>query len=171
MKTEASAQGFRLNVVLFEPEIPQNTGNIARSCAAVGARLHLIEPLGFSVSDRRLKRAGLDYWHLVDIMYYEGFPAFLSRARQGNLVFITKTASRTYDTVDFSGDVYLIFGKETTGLPPDILRAHHDRCVRIPMRAEARSLNLSNAVAIVLYEACRQNDFGRLKLNGSREFN
>ncbi len=170
MKTKASIQEFRLNVVLFEPEIPQNTGNIARSCGAVGARLHLIEPLGFSVSDRRLKRAGLDYWHLVDIIHHDGFQAFLSQARHGNLVFITKTASRTYDTADFSGDVYLIFGKETAGLPPDVLRAHRDRCVRIPMRAGARSLNLSNAVAIVLYEACRQNDFGRLELDGSREF-
>lgn len=161
---------FRLNVVLFEPEIPQNTGNIARTCAAAGARLHLIKPLGFSIHDRYLKRAGLDYWHLVDVVYYESITEFLSQNAQAQLVFITKKASQSYDMISYSDDVYLIFGKETAGLPQDILDSHADRCVRIPMRSEARSLNLSNAVAVVVYEACRQNGFDRLQMDGSKEF-
>jgi tRNA (cytidine/uridine-2'-O-)-methyltransferase len=161
---------FRLNVVLFEPEIPQNTGNIVRTCAAAGARLHLIKPLGFSIHDRYLKRAGLDYWHLVDVVYYESITEFLSQNAQAQLVFITKKASQSYDMISYSDDVYLIFGKETAGLPQDILDSHADRCVRIPMRSEARSLNLSNAVAVVVYEACRQNGFDRLQMDGSKEF-
>ena len=161
---------FRLNVVLFEPEIPQNTGNIARTCAAARARLHLNKPLGFSVHDRYLKRAGLDYWHLVDVTYYESISEFLSRNAQAQLVFITKKASQSYETVSYSNEVYLIFGKETAGLPQDILDSHADHCVRIPMRSEARSLNLSNAVAVVVYEACRQNEFERLRMDGSKEF-
>ena len=161
---------FRLNVVLFEPEIPQNTGNIVRTCAAAGARLHLIKPLGFSIHDRYLKRAGLDYWHLVEVATYENITEFLSQNAQAQLVFITKKASQSYDMISYSDDVYLIFGKETAGLPQDILDSHADRCVRIPMRSEARSLNLSNAVAVVVYEACRQNGFDRLQMDGSKEF-
>jgi len=161
---------FNLNVVLFQPEIPQNTGNIARTCGAVGAKLHLIKPLGFSVRDRHLKRAGLDYWHLIEIVYYESLEEFLERHIDKNLNFITKKAPRTYDHIDFSGDVFLIFGKETAGLPEVILRKNRNRCYRIPMKEDARSLNLSNAVAIVVYEACRQKGFATLRLDGSEEF-
>ena len=159
-----------MNVVLFEPEIPQNTGNIARTCAAAGARLHLIKPLGFSVDDRYLKRAGLDYWHLVDVAYYESIEEFLAQNAQAQLVFITKKAAQSYDSISYSKEVSLIFGKETAGLPQKILDSFADRCVRIPMLSEARSLNLSNAVAVVVYEACRQNGFDKLQMDGSKEF-
>jgi tRNA (cytidine/uridine-2'-O-)-methyltransferase len=157
-------------VVLFEPEIPQNTGNIARTCAAVGARLHLIEPLGFFLSDRRLKRAGLDYWPLIEVIRHENVDEFLNAAEGGTLNFFTKRADRTYDAIDVSGEVYLVFGKETAGLPPRVLESHRESCFRIPMRAEARSLNLSNAVAVVVYEACRRRGFERLQLRGGSEF-
>jgi len=155
---------FHINVVLFQPEIPQNTGNIARTCAAVNATLHLIKPLGFSVKDRYLKRAGLDYWDLVKIIYYENISEFFYKNHKGNLFFVTKTASHTYDEADYSGNIFLIFGKETAGLPADILNKHRERCYRIPMKEDSRSLNLSNAVAIVVYEAMRQNKFSGLKL-------
>jgi tRNA (cytidine/uridine-2'-O-)-methyltransferase len=161
---------LNLNIVLYQPKIPQNTGNIARTCAAVGAKLHLIRPLGFSVRDRHLKRAGLDYWHMVDIAYYETIDDFFEKYRDKNLSFITKKASRTYDKIDFSEEVFLIFGKETSGLPGELLQKNRERCFRIPMKADARSLNLSNAVAILVYEACRQNGFETLKLSGSGEF-
>ena len=160
---------FNCNVVLFEPEIPQNTGNIVRTCAAVGARLHLIKPLGFSVKNKYLKRAGLDYWHMVEIKYYENIYEFIDMNLNGNFIFITKKASKPYDKVEFSGDVFLIFGKETTGLPEDILEEYWEKCYRIPMKADARSLNISNAVAIVVYEACKQNGFIGLKLQGSSD--
>ena len=139
-----------MNVVLYQPKIPQNTGNIARTCAAVGARLHLIRPLGFSVRDRHLKRAGLDYWHMVEIAYYDSMADFFQINNQVNLNFITKKASKTYENIDFSGDVFLIFGKETSGLPEELLKKHQERCYRIPMKSDARSLNLANAVAIVV---------------------
>ena len=161
---------LELNVVLHQPEIPQNTGNVVRTCAALGARLHMIKPLGFSVADKRLKRAGLDYWHMVEIHYYDSFEEFLNANPNGNHVFITKKASSPYDRADFSGSLFLIFGRETTGLPDAILSAHAAKCFRIPMQAEARSLNLSNAVAIVAYEACRRSGFKKLKLDGSAEF-
>ncbi len=161
---------FNLNVVLFQPEIPQNTGNIARTCGAVGAKLHLIKPLGFSVRDRHLKRAGLDYWHLIEIIYYECLEEFLEKNEGKNLNFISKKASQTYDQIDFFGDVFLIFGKETAGLPEAILTENRKKCYRIPMKENARSLNLSNAVAIVVYEACRQKGFLTLQLDGSKEF-
>jgi len=161
---------FSLNVVLYQPEIPQNTGNIARTCAAVGARLHLIKPLGFSVRDRHLKRAGLDYWHMVEIFYYDDLTDFFEKNKGKNLNFITKKASKTYDQIDFTGEIFLIFGKETAGLPEDILKEFWNTCYRIPMKEKARSLNLSNAVAIVAYEACRQNGFDKLQLLGSTEF-
>jgi tRNA (cytidine/uridine-2'-O-)-methyltransferase len=161
---------FNLNVVLYQPEIPQNTGNIARTCTAVGAKLHLIKPLGFSVMDRHLKRAGLDYWHMIEIVYYDDFFEFFKKNEGKNLNFITKKAAKTYDKIDFKGEIFLILGKETAGLPEDILKEYWNRCYRIPMKEDARSLNLSNAVAIVVYEACRQNGFDRLKLHGSKEF-
>ena len=158
-----------LNVVLYQPKIPQNTGNIARTCAAVGARLHLIKPLGFSVRDRYLKRAGLDYWHMVEIVYHDTMDDFFEKNGPKNLNFITKKASKTYDTIDFSGEVFLIFGKETSGLPEELLKGNKERCFRIPMKPDARSLNLSNAVAVVVYEACRRTGFQTLLLDGSEK--
>jgi len=160
----------RLNVVLVEPEIPQNTGSIARTCAAIGAPLHLVKPLGFSLEDRYLKRAGLDYWHLVEVVHHENLGEFLKSTEGADLKFITKKASQTYDRIDFSGEIYLVFGKETSGLPEDLLQRNIDHCYRIPMKGEARSLNLASAVTLVAYEACRQNGFDRLKLDGSEEF-
>ncbi len=161
---------INLNIVLYQPKIPQNTGNIARTCAAVGAKLHLIRPLGFSVRDRHLKRAGLDYWHMVEIVYHDSIEDFLQANPKANLNFITKKASKTYENIDFSGEVFLIFGKETAGLPDDLLKKNWEQCYRIPMKVDARSLNLSNAVAIVVYEGCRQKGFQALQLDGSKEF-
>ncbi len=157
---------FNLNVVLLEPEIPQNTGSIARTCAATGARLHLVKPLGFSTKDTHLKRAGLDYWHLVDITYHESLADFFENCAAEKLNFFTKKAARTYAQIDFTDNIFLIFGKETTGIPDEILNEYEDNCFRIPMKAEARSLNLSNAVSIVVYEALRQNGFPDLAQHG-----
>lgn len=159
-----------LNIVLYQPEIPQNTGNVVRTCAALGAKLHMIKPLGFSVADKHLKRAGLDYWHMVEIAYYDSLEKFLSSYPHGNHIFTTKKASKSYDQAEYSGRVFLIFGRETTGLPDAVLNKHRGQCFRIPMLAEARSLNLSNAVAIVAYEACRRSGFKKLKLDGGVEF-
>lgn len=157
---------LQINVVLYEPEIPQNTGNIARTCAAAGASLHLIKPLGFSLRDRYLKRAGLDYWDKVNIITHNNINEFLRSYSSANIFFITKKATHTYDRIKFTGDVYLVFGKETYGLPENILDAYKERCFRIPMREDARSLNLSNAVAIVVYEALRQSGYHGLELDG-----
>ena len=150
-----------VNIVLVEPEIPQNCGNIARTCAATGARLHLIRPLGFDISDRAVKRAGLDYWHLVEVRDYENLEAFFAANPQAkdNLWLATTKAPRSYAEADMSGDVKLMFGKETAGLPEWFRNAYYDRCIRLPMRKEARSLNLSNSVAILTYEALRQTGF------------
>ncbi|MGD2245349.1 MAG: tRNA (uridine(34)/cytosine(34)/5-carboxymethylaminomethyluridine(34)-2'-O)-methyltransferase TrmL [Candidatus Aminicenantes bacterium] len=158
-----------VHVILFQPEIPQNTGNIARTCAAAGVELHLIKPLGFSTDDRYLKRAGLDYWHLVKVSYHDCLDGLFKKYPDGNFAFITKRASQTYDQIPFSGDVFLVFGSETGGLPEGILSQNRDRCFRIPMITEARSLNLSNAVAVVVYEAFRQNDFKNLIIYQDRE--
>lgn len=155
-----------LNVVLFEPEIPQNTGNIVRTCAAVGATLHLIEPLGFSMEDRYLKRAGLDYWRMVELVNYQNISEFLTNNLGKNINFITKKAGKTYDQIDYSGHVFLVFGRETEGLPKFILDEYWDHCFRMPMVSAARSLNLSNAVAVVVYEALRQNRFTGLRVRG-----
>ena len=160
---------FQINVVLFEPEIPQNTGNIVRTCAAVGARLHLIKPLGFSVEDRYLKRAGLDYWNLVEIKYYDSIFEVFESNPGGNFNLLTKTARRTYEKIDYTGDIFLVFGKETAGLPEKILKTYAQKCFRIPMVKDARSLNLSNAAAIVVYEAIRQNGFVGLRKQGIEE--
>ncbi|MFO7152673.1 MAG: tRNA (uridine(34)/cytosine(34)/5-carboxymethylaminomethyluridine(34)-2'-O)-methyltransferase TrmL [Bacillota bacterium] len=154
------------HIVLVEPEIPQNTGNIARTCAATGAVLHLVGPLGFSLEDRYLKRAGLDYWHLVDVRYYENYGEFVEKNPNISAYFLTTKAKKCYADVKYRPGDYLIFGKETAGLPMELLKANWERCVRIPMSCEARSLNLSNSVAIVLYEALRQNDFKGLKIEG-----
>ena len=150
-----------LHIVLVEPEIPQNCGNIARTCAATGASLHLIRPLGFDISDRAVKRAGLDYWHLVDVHDYENLDDFFARHPEAgeDLWLATTKAPRSYCEAVFAPDCWLFFGKETAGLPEALRRQYHDRCIRLPMRSEARSLNLSNSVAILTYEALRQNGF------------
>lgn len=154
-----------INVVLVEPEIPQNTGNIARSCAATGASLHLVKPLGFSVNDKYLKRAGLDYWHLLDVQYYDSFDELLEKNPNGKFFYATTKANNTYAEMEFEEDCFLVFGKETAGLPEDLLVENKKTNMRIPMIKDenARSLNLSNAVAIILYEALRQVGFANLK--------
>lgn len=152
-----------LNIVLVEPEIPQNTGNIVRTCAVTGAVLHLVKPLGFAIEDRYLKRAGLDYWHLLDIRYHESLDDFFKVNPTGDFYFCSTKASNTYTEVHYTENSFLFFGKETAGLPVSLLARHHERCIRIPMKSEARSLNLSNSVAIVLYEALRQLDFSGLQ--------
>lgn len=154
-----------LNIVLVEPEIPQNTGNIARTCAATGARLHLVGPLGFRIDDKKLKRAGLDYWHLLDISYYDGLPDFFAR-NSGSYYFFTTKARQVYSDVKYDDGCYLFFGKETKGLPEELIIEHRDRAVRLPMVGEARSLNLSNTVAVATYEALRQWGFPSLENKG-----
>ena len=155
-----------LNVILHEPEIPQNTGNIARTCAAVGARLHLIRPLGFSTASRDLKRAGLDYWHLVEVFYYDGIDEFLSRFGTHQIVYVSTKAPIAHTEMRYREECCLVFGKETSGLPEQLLQANAERCVRIPMREGARSLNLANSAAVVVYEALRQLGFPGLKTIG-----
>ncbi|MBQ3724226.1 MAG: tRNA (cytidine(34)-2'-O)-methyltransferase [Oscillospiraceae bacterium] len=157
-----------LHIVLVEPEIPQNCGNIARTCAATGASLHLVRPLGFDISDRAVKRAGLDYWHLVDVSDYESLADLFARHPQAadDLWLATTKAPRDYTQASFSPDCWLFFGKETAGLPEDFRRAHYHRCLRLPMVGGARSLNLSNSVAVFAYEALRQNGFPGLQGKG-----
>ena len=155
-----------MNIVLVEPEIPQNTGNIARTCAAVGAGLHLVEPLGFSIEDRYLKRAGLDYWSLVNVKTYHNLDEFYEKNTGGNFYYATTKADKTYCDIAYPEDCYLIFGKETKGLPEELLRDNMEHCVRIPMVSEARSLNLSNSVAVIVYEAMRQHGFSQLLHTG-----
>lgn len=154
------------HIVLFEPQIPANTGNIARTCAATNTPLHLIEPLGFSTDDKQLKRAGLDYWQAVEIHYYPNLDQFLKTVNKQNLHLITKFAHHTYSEVNYQDgqDHYFIFGKETTGLPESFMRQHEEQCLRIPMNDEhVRSLNLSNTAALIIYEALRQQDFPNLE--------
>jgi tRNA (cytidine/uridine-2'-O-)-methyltransferase len=155
-----------LHIVLFEPEIPQNTGNIARTCAALGATLHLVHPLGFTISDRKLKRAGLDYWHLLDIRHHDSIEAFLNTHGGEPLWFFTTKARHTYADVTYGDDAYLVFGKESAGIDESILVQHPNRCIRIPMIEGARSLNLSNSVAIGAYEFARQSQFATLAAKG-----
>lgn len=147
------------NIVLVEPEIPQNTGNIARTCAATGCRLHLVKPLGFSVEDRYLKRAGLDYWNLVDVVYYDSLDHFFELNKGGLFFYATTKASKRHTEVKFEAGCFILFGKETAGLPKALIEKNMDHCIRVPMISEARSLNLSNSVSIVVYEALRQNGF------------
>jgi tRNA (cytidine/uridine-2'-O-)-methyltransferase len=158
---------MKLNVVLYEPEIPQNTGNIARTCAATGATLHLIHPLGFSVEDKYVRRAGLDYWNLLDIRHYDNWEDFLSKNKEGQFFFATTKAKKNYAQADLTNDCYLIFGPESRGVPEELLVQYRENNIRIPMKEEARSLNLSNSVAILVYEALRQNDFSDLADEGS----
>ena len=157
----------QLNIVLVEPEIPQNTGNIARTCAATGAKLHIIEPMGFKIDDKKLKRAGLDYWHLLDITYYKNLEDFFDKNNGSYFYFSTKAKHR-YSDVEYPDNTFLFFGKETKGLPEDLLYNNPESCVRIPMinDSAARSLNLSNSVAIAAYEVLRQWNFPELLCKG-----
>ena len=161
-----------LNIVLVEPEIPQNTGNIARTCAATGTRLHIVEPMGFKIDDRKLKRAGLDYWHLLDITYYKNLDDFFEKNKGEKFYYFSTKADKVYSEIDYPDNSYLVFGKETKGLPESLLYANHDTTVRIPMIDDARSLNLSNSVAIGVYEVLRQWNFPALLEKGQlRDFN
>jgi tRNA (cytidine/uridine-2'-O-)-methyltransferase len=148
-----------LNVVLVSPEIHQNTGNIARTCAATGARLHLVGPLGFEITDKALRRAGLDYWYSLDVTLYDSLEDFFQKVRPERMWLLTTKAPRRYTDVQFQDGDYLFFGRESAGLPEPFLEAHRESCLKIPMAPEARSLNLSNSVAITVYEALRQLDF------------
>lgn len=148
-----------LNIVLVEPEIPANTGNIARTCAATRSRLHLIKPLGFDISEKAVRRAGLDYWHMVDISVYENTQEFFEKNPDGEYWLATTKAKKTYTDAHFSDGCYLLFGKETAGLPEELRSRFPAQCIRLPMRYDARSLNLSNSVAIICYEALRQIGF------------
>ena len=155
-----------LNIVLYEPEIPANTGNIGRTCVATNTRLHLIEPLGFSLEEKQLKRAGMDYWKDLDVTTYVNWQDFCEKNPDAKIYYATTKAHHVYSEVNYEEDCYIMFGKESAGIPEEILKDHPDTCVRIPMVGETRSLNLSNSVAIVLYEALRQNDFSNMKLEG-----
>ena len=155
-----------LNIVLHEPEMPANTGNIGRTCVAAGARLHLIEPLGFSINDKMVKRAGRDYWDKLDVTVYDDFNDFCERNPGAKIYMATTKAHKTYTEVSYEPDCYIMFGKESAGIPEEILVDHEDTCVRIPMIGDIRSLNLSNSVAIVLYEALRQNNFDHMNQEG-----
>lgn len=156
-----------VDIILVEPEIPANTGNISRTCAVTGARLHLIEPLGFDISDKALKRAGLDYWQYLDVSVYKNVEEYLEKNGDENLWLATTKAPLSYAEADLTGDVKLMFGKETAGLPEYLRERYRDRCIRIPMRDTLRSLNLSNSVAILCYEALRQQGFPGLCGTGS----
>ena len=153
----------KINVVLVNPEIPQNTGNISRTCAVVGAALHIIRPTGFEISDRTLKRAGLDYWDKLDLTYYDGIDEFLETHREDKLYFFTSHTDTRFDEADLSGDVYLVFGRESVGLDPELLEKNRERTLRIPMKEGVRCLNLSNAVAVAVYEALRRTGYTGLK--------
>lgn len=155
-----------MNIVLLEPEIPANTGNIGRTCVATGTTLHLIKPLGFSLDEKALKRAGLDYWKNLDIRVYENYADFLEK-NNGTVPYMATTkATHIYTDVEYAPDSYIMFGKESAGIPEEILVEHPDKCVRIPMNEEIRSLNLSNSAAIILYEALRQNEFRNMQKEG-----
>ena len=156
-----------LNIVLVEPEIPQNAGNIARTCAVTGSRLHMVRPLGFEVSDKYLKRAGLDYWHFVDISYYDSIEELMDKFYNGsNFYFFSTKAKKIHSDANYKDGDFLVFGKETKGLPEDLLKKHYDECVRLPMMGETRSLNLSNSVCVGVYEALRQMGYPGMKTEG-----
>lgn len=156
----------KLNIVLYEPEIPANTGNIGRTCVATGTRLHLIEPLGFKLNEKAIKRAGMDYWSDLDVTTYVNYQEFLKKNPGAKIYMATTKSKQTYTEVTYEPDCYIMFGKESAGIPEEILVENEKTCVRIPMIGETRSLNLSNSVAIVLYEALRQNNFDHMKLEG-----
>ncbi len=155
-----------LNLVLVEPQIPQNTGNIARTCAATGARLHIVKPMGFKIDDKKLKRAGLDYWHLLDITYYDNWDDFARKNAGGRFYFFTTKGKHIFSDAAFEDQSYLIFGREDAGLPEELLHEHPQDCLRLPMIGEARSLNLSNTVAVAAYEVLRQWGYPHLKTQG-----
>ena len=152
-----------INIVLYSPEIPQNTGNISRTCAVTGARLHIIKPIGFEISDRTLKRAGLDYWDKLDVTYYENYEDFIRQNGDSNLYFFSSHAEHSFAEVEYPDDVYLIFGRESVGLPKELVEENIHRTLRIPMRKTLRCLNLSNSVAIAVYEVLRQKGYGGLE--------
>ena len=156
----------KLNIVLVEPEIPQNTGNIARTCAATGAALHLVRPMGFEPDDKKLKRAGLDYWHLLDITYYDDLNDFLEKTKGGSYFFFSTKGTHRHSDIEYPDNCYLVFGKETRGLPEHLLMQYPEQTLRIPMMDEARSLNLSNSAAIAVYEVLRQWDYPELLNKG-----
>lgn len=155
-----------MNIVLFEPEMPANTGNIGRSCVATHTRLHLIEPLGFRLSDKEIKRAGLDYWPHLDVTVYSDYQDFLEKNPGAKIYMATTKSPNVYTDVDYEPDCYIMFGPESRGIPENILVKNQDTCVRIPMWGETRSLNLSNSVSIILYEALRQNGFEKMTMEG-----
>lgn len=155
-----------LNIVLHEPEIPANTGNIGRTCVAAGARLHLIEPMGFRITQKEVKRAGLDYWDKLDVTVYDSYEDFLEKNPNAKIYMATTKAKHTYTEVSYEPDCYIMFGKESAGIPEEILVEHPETSIRIPMIGDIRSLNLGNSVAIVLYEALRQNQFSHMNLEG-----
>lgn len=156
----------KLNIVLIEPQIPQNTGNIARTCAATGASLHLVEPMGFKIDDKKLKRAGLDYWDKLDITYYNNKEEFFEKNKGETFYYFTTKAQQIYSEAAYPENVYIVFGREDAGLPEELLKQNPKTCVRMPMQGEIRSLNLSNAVAIATYEVLRQWDFPKLNCKG-----
>ena len=155
-----------INIVLLEPEIPANTGNIGRTCVAAGVRLHLIEPMGFQINEKQVRRAGLDYWDKLDYTIYDSCSDFLEKNQDAKIYMATTKAQKIYTEANYEPDCYIMFGKESGGIPEDILVNHRDECIRIPMAGEIRSLNLGNSVAIVLYEALRQNGFADMALTG-----
>lgn len=157
---------YSLNIALIEPEIPQNTGNIARTCAATGARLHLVEPMGFKITDKQVKRAGLDYWDKLDITYYKDIDEFFERNKGAEFFYFTTKAEQAHSDIHYPNNCFLVFGKETKGLPEELLKANHDRCVRLPMRGIIRSLNLANSVCAGAYEVLRQWDYPELSSKG-----
>ena len=156
----------KLNIVLLEPEIPENTGNIGRTCVAAGTRLHLIEPLGFRLNEKSIKRAGLDYWNDLDVSTYINYEEFLERNPKARIYMASTKAAQSYTEVSYEPDCYLMFGKESAGIPEEILLKNQKTAVRIPMISEIRSLNLANSVAIILYEALRQNNFAHMQMEG-----
>lgn len=156
----------KLNIVLHQPEIPANTGNIGRTCVAIGTRLHLIEPLGFRLNEKEIKRAGMDYWDDLEVIRYVNYEEFLEKNPGAKIYYATTKAKHTYTEVNYESDCYIMFGKESAGIPEEILVDNPDTCIRIPMLDSIRSLNLSNSVAIVLYEALRQNNFDHMQMEG-----
>ena len=156
----------KLNIVLYEPEIPFNTGAIGRTCVATGTRLHLIEPLGFRLNEKEIKRAGMDYWNELDVTRYVHYEDFLEKNPNAKIYMATTKGKHVYSDVHYENDCYIMFGKESAGIPEEILAHHKEQCIRIPMLNEIRSLNLSNSVAVVLYEALRQNQFENMQLEG-----
>lgn len=155
-----------MNIVLLEPEIPQNTGNIGRTCCATGTKLHLIEPMGFRITEKALKRAGMDYWNDLDVTIYDSYRDFLEKNPDAKIWMATTKAPKRYTDVEFGPEDFIMFGKESAGIPEEILVDNQDACIRIPMNEEIRSLNLSNSVAIILYEVLRQNDFAGMQMEG-----